>query len=329
MGGGPGQGRVLRHEATGLTRVYLRGVPVTYKEYRVLFRTNRIPMRRICIFALLTVTSMIAAARSIENVEYSHPGATSLQMDGYVPDGAGPFPAVIIVHGGAWVTGDRRRSVQPLFAPLEQAGFAWFSISYRLVTIYENPTLASLMSSASTLSDAVTDVRSAVSYVRRHAAELRVDANNIALIGESAGAQLASTAALRRDPSDPGNAVRGVIAFYGPSDLVKLVQTTPQIPDGIRQAVRGSPLEQVFMAGLRELSPVNWVRKDAAPFLLIHGTADRLVPLEQSQTLCDALNKAGAQCELFTVKGGHGLRWWDDNTYRARMIDWLKSDLGK
>ena len=72
-------------------------------------------------------------AENRANVEYGRAGDVSLQLDMHVPDGPGPFPAVILVHGGAWVTGDRKANVAPLLGPLTDAGFAWFSISYRLV----------------------------------------------------------------------------------------------------------------------------------------------------------------------------------------------------
>jgi dipeptidyl aminopeptidase/acylaminoacyl peptidase len=84
----------------------------------------------------------------------------------------------------------------------------------------------------------------------------------------------------------------------------------------------------MLLAGLRDLSPINWVRKDAPPFLLIHGTADGLVPFEQSEQMCEALKKVGADCELHSVPGsGHGLRWWESSSYKERMIRWLSEKM--
>ena len=71
-------------------------------------------------------------AENLNDIEYGRAGKSSLLFDAHIPDGTGPFPAVILVHGGAWVAGDRINSVEPLFKPLNDAGFAWFSISYRL-----------------------------------------------------------------------------------------------------------------------------------------------------------------------------------------------------
>ena len=272
---------------------------------------------------------MFAAAKSYDNVEFGHAGGSSLQLDASVPDGQGPYPAIIIVHGGAWVAGDRKRSVEPLFEPLSAAGFAWFSISYRLANVIDPASLPSSIASMAGLGAAVDDVRQAVTYVKQHALEYRIDPERIALVGESAGAQLASMAALKPGAS---GAVQAVVAFYSPSDMAKLVETTPRVPDALRQVIKGSPFGDLLLASLRDLSPVNWVHKDSPPFLLIHGTEDRLVPFEQSKQMCDAMRMAGASCEIYPVNGGgHGLRWWESERdltgYKKVMIRWLDAKL--
>jgi acetyl esterase len=273
--------------------------------------------------------SMIAAAKSYDNVEFGRAGGSSLQLDASVPEGQGPYPAIIIVHGGAWVAGDRRRSVEPLFDPLSAAGFAWFSISYRLANVIDAGSIPNSIASMAGLGAAVDDVRQAVTYVKKHASEYRIDPDRIALVGESAGAQLASMAALK--PAS-GGAVQAVVAFYCPSDMAKLFETTPRVPDALRQVIKGSPFGDLLQASLRDLSPVNWVQKDSPPFLLIHGTGDRLVPFEQSKQMCDAMRMAGASCEIYPVDGGgHGLRLWesegDMTAYKKIMVRWLDNKL--
>src|SRR5579872_3464638 len=104
-----------------------------------------------------------APPRELRNIEYSRAGGRALHLDAYMPDGPGPFPAAVIVHGGGWVAGDRRWNVQPLFQPLLAAGLACFSISYRLAT---DPSLFGV---------AIDDVAEAIRYVRAHALEFRVD----------------------------------------------------------------------------------------------------------------------------------------------------------
>jgi alpha-L-fucosidase 2 len=249
-----------------------------------------------------------------ENIEYGQAGGVSLLLDASVPKAPGPHPGIIIVHGGGWVRGDRRVDVQPLFRPLEDAGFAWFSISYRLAK------------DATQIGAGVQDVKQAVRYVREHAAEFDVDPDRIALVGESAGAQLASMAALSSDCS-----VRAVVAFYSPSDLVSLAKESRYVPESIRRQISGTPWEALVLAGLQQLSPINHVRAGMPPFLLIHGTSDSLVPFDQSERMCSAIRGTGGECELYPVKGGgHGVRWWESDhltSYKQVMVRWLEKEL--
>ena len=269
--------------------------------------------------AFVVLFSMISAeparAELRNDVEYGRAGGTSLRLDAEIPHGRGPFPVAIIVHGGAWVTGDRRNNVEPLFHPLTQAGFAWFSISYRLAD------------NVAVFGDAIQDVQQAIRYVQSHAAEYRIDPSRIALIGESAGAQLAAMAALDGDKSP----VRAVVSLYGPTDLVSLARTSKQIPESLRRSVEGTPFESLLLAGLAQLSPINHVRADMPPFLLIHGTSDSLVPFEQSVNFYEKARQAGARCDLYPVNGGgHGLLWWDADHltgYKQHMVNWLEKQL--
>lgn len=257
---------------------------------------------------------------ALKNVEYSRPGGSPLYLDGHIPDGSGPFPAIIIVHGGGWVRGDRRVEVAPLFQPLTEAGFAWFSIDYRL----SNDIMQ--------FGVAIDDVKNAIRFVKAHASEYRIDPERIALIGESAGGQLAAMAAL--DPS-PDLRVKAVVGLYAPMDLVDLAKNSALVPAEIRNSLAGSPFESLILARLAQLSPVSNVKSGAPAFLLIHGTADALVPYAQSVQMCDRLHRAGAACEVYAVPGGgHGIRWWESShpreaaAYKRKMVQWLNTELG-
>jgi len=260
------------------------------------------------------------AAEIRKDIEYSRAEGMSLRLDASVPEGSGLFPAAIVVHGGGWVRGDKKIDVAPLFKPLSDAGVAWFSINYRLAA---DPLHFGV---------AINDVEAAVRFVKDNAREYRVDPDRIVLIGESAGGQLAGMAALN---NAPGTSVKAVVALYAPTDLVALVKTSDLIPSSIRDTLQGTPFEGLLLARLAQLSPISKVRPGMPPFLMIHGTADILVPFEQSRTMCIKMQSVGAICDLFRVPGGgHGLRRWESNPeisepYKREMIRWLLEQLSE
>jgi alpha-L-fucosidase 2 len=272
----------------------------------------------ICL--LLFMNTVGLAAEIHRDIEYSRAEGMSLRLDASIPEGSGPFPAAIIVHGGAWVRGDKKIDVAPLFKPLSDAGIAWFSINYRLAA---DPLHFGI---------AINDVEAAIRFVKNNAGEYRIDPDRIALIGESAGGQLAGMAALN---NAPGTSVKAVVALYAPTDLVSLIKTSELIPSSIRDTLQGTPFEGLLLARLAQLSPISKVRPGMPPFLLIHGTADVLVPFEQSRAMCGRMESAGADCEVFPVPGGgHGIRRWEDypamaDPYKREMIRWLLNQLAE
>src|SRR3979411_789984 len=102
-------------------------------------------MRTICL--LITAAAM-AAAMDQKDVEYGRPGGKALLLDLHVPDGTGPFPAAILVHGGGFDEGSRSTNVRPLFDVLANAGFAWFSIDYRMAPEFRFPKASEDMNAA-------------------------------------------------------------------------------------------------------------------------------------------------------------------------------------
>ena len=283
------------------------------------------PLRAISLARFFSMSIVLQAAVAhppapglIRDIEYSRPNGISLRLDASLPPSETKTPAVVVVHGGGWVAGDRRYSVEPLFLPLSSAGFAWFSISYRLAT------------NVTDFGVAIDDVQSAIRFVKEHAAEYNVDPDRIALVGESAGGQLAEMAALR---GSLGASAKAVVALYAPSDLVTLAKTSEYLPRGIRDQIRGTPWERLILAGLAQLSPINNIHSGMPHFLFIHGTEDSLVPFSQSADMCNRIRKSGGTCEVFPVQGGgHGIRWWEARPslaalYKTKMIEWLKIEL--
>src|SRR5689334_16842911 len=128
------------------------------------------------LFVLLF--TLAAPAAGLEgDIEYGKAADVSLKLDAWIPEGNGPFVAVNLVHGGGWNHGDKADNFRWVFEPLSKAGFAWFSVNYRLAPKYLYPA-------------AIDDVLLAVKYVEAHAAEYRVDPKRIALSGESAGGHI-------------------------------------------------------------------------------------------------------------------------------------------
>ncbi len=266
--------------------------------------------------ALLMIASGgVGRSEILHDVEYRTVGNVILKMDAHIPSGRGPFPAAILVHGGGWISGDRHTTLKPLFEPLTKAGFAWFSIDYRLA------------SDVTMFGAAIQDVQTAVSHVRSHASDYRIDPDQIVLIGESAGGHLVEMAALRGTKDTP---VAAVVAFYAPSDLAELARTSRAVPENLRRALQ-SNWSDFVVAAVKLLSPIEHVSAGMPPLLLVHGTADRLVPPSQSARMCEAARAAGGSCDLVEIKGaGHGLRWWgprDTADYQRFMFMWLQTHL--
>lgn len=285
-------------------------------------------MRRSGLFFVASL-ALSAAALDRTNVEYGRPDGKPLLLDLHVPDGPGPFPAAILVHGGGFDQGSKSTNVRPLFQPLADAGFAWFSIDYRMAPEFH-------------FTEASADLDTAIEWLKTNAKTYRVDPARIALIGESAGGFLVNYAGTHESPR---TRVAAVVDFYGPVDYGKLAQERRDRPDRFnmasinRHAANGGGIRFFGAAaldaeGLRKLhavSPIFAVHKGMPPFLCIHGTNDDQVSYDQSTAMCEAMHKAGAACELITIQnGGHGMSGWkapDMQQWKQEMVSWLQKTL--
>jgi acetyl esterase len=288
-------------------------------------------MRRLALAFALIGAALTAAPRDQKDVEFGRPGGKPLLLDLHVPDGPGPFPAAILIHGGGFDEGSRSTNVRPLFEPLANAGFAWFSIDYRMAPEFRFP-------------EARADVDTALRWLKSHAAEYHVDARRIVLIGESAGGFLVNYAGTHETPDTK---VAAVVDIYGPVDYARLAELRRDHPERFnmasikRHAANGGSsrffgAEQADAAGLAKLhdiSPIFAVHKGMPPFLAIHGTKDDQVVYEQSIDMCDAMHKVGAVCDLITIDGGgHGMGGWkapEMQHWKPEMIAWLQKTLAK
>jgi acetyl esterase/lipase len=266
-------------------------------------------------------TPEVASAVSTVHREVSYAiavGFRRLAMDIWLPrETAGPVPVVVGIHGGAFQLGDRRE-LPPTFAPdsvfklLNEAGIACATVDYRHAL--EAPFPAQLH-----------DLKAAVRYLCGHADVLGIDADRIGAWGESAGGHLAALLGVTgaRGELEGGIGVQGhsssvsaVVDFYGVSSLPDMppMDTPAGLMSGplVAAVPPGMTMEPGPMlvggsadpALLTAASPLGYVTAGAAPFLLIHGDSDGLVPLAQSELLAAALTDAGVRNELVTVEGG-------------------------
>lgn len=231
-----------------------------------------------------------------DGISYALPqGYRPVLLDLHVPAGPGPHPVAVYIHGGGFVSGDRRYLPDTLVpgAVVDAAlaaGLALATIDYRLAREARFPAQ-------------LDDTEQALAYLRHYAAELRLDPGRFALWGESAGGTLAALAGLR-----PG-AVGAVVCWYPWIDLA-----------GMDPHGRGTIEELLFGAPPAECPELaasatawNLITADSPPALFVHGTEDALVPFGQSEETHRRLLAAGARSELHAVPGAdHCFRGWDD-----------------
>jgi len=179
-----------------------------------------------------------------------------------------PSPVVLVIHGGSWQSGSRLE-LSALSRYLASRGYAVASVDYGLAprTTFPGP---------------VEDVRDALTYLRRNAVDLSLDVSRVAVLGRSAGAQIALSVA--HDP-EPFPGVKAAVVFYGPNDLFLAwrVPGPKRIIDSrflLRQYLGGSPAEQPER--YTRASPLLRAGKRSPPTLMIHGGRDEMVwPLHE------------------------------------------------
>jgi acetyl esterase/lipase len=275
------------------------------------------PFIHVCIFISACLALRPAAiAVDLRDLQYAEVGGAQLTLDAHIPDGKGPFAAAILVHGGGWVAGDKQQYITYIFQSLSDAGYAWFSINYRLAPKYKFPAGAD-------------DVEAAIRFVKSNAAKYKVDPLRIALIGESAGGQLVSYVGSRNRPE---SRVAAVVSMYGVHDFISACVTWKPIPTEILQLFGVAAVDAAAAPILLKASPVVYIKSDMPPFLLMHGSKDEDVPYAQSVEMCSKMKQAGARCDLITIEGApHGMDHWESVPeflwYKRALVDWLKKTL--
>lgn len=242
------------------------------------------------------------AAKEIMNVAY---GTDAQQtMDIYLPQGRTPTgtKALVLLHGGAWMSGDKSEmtgAVNALKTLLPD--YAIFNVNYRLAHSGGNlwPTQ-------------INDVNTALSFIRNNASEYHFNKDRMAIGGVSAGGHLALLKAYT-----PGNQyIKAVVDMFGPTDMSDLYNSgTSSTQFVLSFFMSGTPASNP--AAYSTASPLFAVNSNSPPTVILHGTADNVVPIHQSDSLHNRLTNTGVASEFYKYPGEiHGI-WSNANTTDA------------
>lgn len=239
------------------------------------------------------------------DVVYGKAGDRALKLDVIRPGqpGDSPLPVIVFIHGGAWRAGNKSGGVGRLVPFAASGDYFCASVGYRL-------------SGEATWPAQIHDCKAAIRWLNANAKEYNIDPKKIGVWGSSAGGHLVNMLGtsgdvkeLEGDCGSPGQSSRVacVVPFCGPSDFRAIGRLKGgAAPSAVAQLL-GGPIGEKQQAAIAA-SPVTHVSKDDPPFLIVHGTKDRTVPLAQAETLHAALKKAGVNSTFVKIEGGgHGI----------------------
>jgi len=249
-------------------------------------------------------------SKNFPDIAYVQDGTPRQKLDLVIPPSADkkPLPLIVYIHGGAWLMGTR--AFCPFYA-LTKMGYAVASVDYRLSTDAIWPAQ-------------IDDCRAAMNYLAEHAADLGIDRDRVFLVGDSAGGHLALMLglAIAKQTPAPNFTVRGIVDYYGPTDLTKLAGPFPG-GNPVDKLLGGKVENNLQLAAAA--SPVTYVDKNSPPVLVLHGDRDGIVPVSQSYRFADVMRKAGANCELVIVhRANHGGAEFQSHPMVQRLTSFLE-----
>jgi acetyl esterase/lipase len=257
---------------------------------------------------------------------YCKGGTTELKLDLAMPkEGEGPFPAIICLHGGGWVGGERQQMKGTIEA-MAVRGYVAISPDYRLAPQDRFPAQ-------------IEDCKAAVRWVRANAEKYHINPQKVGVFGFSAGAHLACLLGVTNKDDglegkggnpEQSSAVQAVVSFFGPTDFTQPVWSDKVLQRHLKPFLGGAAEEKADV--YRRASPLAYAGKNAPPFLFVHGTADDIVPIQQSEAMVKKLRQAGVSARLIEVVGeGHGWGWSHEHrlTSLADMMNFFDENLKK
>lgn len=249
------------------------------------------------------------------NVSY---GSNTLQrMDIYLPAGRTTTntKALVLIHGGSWNSGSKSEFTPYIDTFRKRLpDYAIFNIDYRLVT-----------NSSTVFPVPENDVNAAVKFIADRSEEYAFNKDKVVLFGFSAGAHLALLQGYKYNTPVKAKAV---IDFFGPTDLLKMYTQPwhPIIPSLLQSITGATPTTNKTL--YEQSSPVNFVNNQTPPTLILHGTADPVVNISQSQLLKDKLQQQGVVNDFISYpNAGHG--WYGDTLSGSfdRIVSFLQANV--
>ncbi|ABC28420.1 Esterase/lipase [Hahella chejuensis KCTC 2396] len=241
---------------------------------------------------------------SHQDMAYVSNGHAQQKLDLYLPSAGKNIPLIIWIHGGGWMNGDKVKGV-----PIDYVdeGYAVASLNYRLSNVAKFPAQ-------------LEDVKAAVRWLRANAKQYDIDPDRIGAWGASAGGHLAALLGTTGDVEDfdvgenlnVSSRVQAVVDYFGPTDFLQMDEH--RLPASESHDKADSPESRLIGGAIQDnkdkvkrTNPITYVSEGDAPFLIVHGDADPIVPHHQSQLLETALKEAEVPVSFYTVKGGqHG-----------------------
>lgn len=258
----------------------------------------------------LNVTYDIVYSKPEEDLE--------LKLDAYIPDGEGPFPAVLVVHGGAWRTGSKIQLASHA-RKFAERGMAAFAINYRLAPKHKFPAQ-------------IHDCKAAIRWMRRHADEYHVDSRRIGAYGYSAGGHLVALLGVTRASDGLEGDTNGdridtqiqcVCAGGAPCDFQEIAG------DSMRLAFWLGGTRNELPSLYRSASPIAFVRSDNPPMFFFHGSQDELVKIRDVERMVESLKEDGVRAELYVVDGASHIAAALNQQAINRAADFLLEHLKK
>lgn len=291
-------------------------------------------MRSRCVLLCLSFLGIVAPVPALvhaespyvqhENIVYAEVHGVALVLDVFVPSGPKNGIGIVDVASGAWssdrgkINDHKKAQMYDIFCG---KGYTVFAVRPGSVSKF-------------CVAEMLIHLKSGIRWVKGHAPEYGIDPARLGLTGASAGGHLACLAAVTQEEAaggKPDTRVKAAAVFFPPTDFLAYGTNPPDLKSARSRRLAiplgaADPSDEEMLDKLKQISPARLVTDTAPPFLLIHGDADFMVPLQQSEVMVSALKKSGVSAELIVKKGG-GHPWLTIHEEVKILANWFDGKL--